>query len=70
MFFDCARYVGGKRESARIRSLSLSGMARALSLVSEYGFMGCAVEVDYFTAPCRLMLTLLFCGVEYAFGFV
>ena len=67
-FFDYTRYIGGKRERRHIRALSLGAMHRSLTLLSEYGFMGAALEVEHFTVPCRLMLTLMFSGVEYAFG--
>ena len=70
VYFDYTRYVGGRRESERVRALSLSGVVNILAFLSEYGFMGCALEIDYFRAPYQMMLTLLFSGVEYAFGFV
>ncbi len=69
VYFDYTHYIGGRRERKSMRALSLSGMKNALSLVSEYGFMGCAVEIEHFIPQCRLMLALLFSGVEYAFGF-
>lgn len=67
--FDYTRYVGGKRERRHMRALSLSGMKNAFAKLSEYGFMGCAIDVEHFTRQTKLMLALLFCGVEYAFGF-
>ena len=70
MFFEYARYIGGgKRERRQVRAISLSGIQNVLTQVSDYGFMGCAVEIEHFLVPCRLMLTLLFSSVEYAFGF-
>ncbi|MBR2611435.1 MAG: LysM peptidoglycan-binding domain-containing protein [Clostridia bacterium] len=69
VYFDYTRYASGKREQRRVSAMSLAGLKRMFAYMSEYGFMGCAVEVDYFVPQAKMMLALLFCGVEYAFGF-
>lgn len=65
--FDFCKFRGGAREEHAVKALSLRCMDDLLSMISEYGFMGTAVEVSFFHASVKLLLACAFSGIEYSF---
>ena len=68
--FSFCKFRAGAREEHKVRALSLHAIDEVLALISEYGFMGTAVEVSFFHTAARLLLGCAFSGIEYSFTLV